>query len=612
LSTQDATSASATIQPTDAAATVQNLSTGISSNVGYNYTFSGILLDNSTAFSFDVVAADGTAQTYTVNVSGEPSPPPVDNNTSVNSITVNGQSVSTGGTVYLANGTTSASVSISAVGSVSNLVGTNSNSDPLQVDGNTLSNLTTGDNNVNFTITSTSGLATQDYGFVIHVTTSSEATAITINGTNASLSTNLTPPGVVYLANGTTSATIAVTTSDVAATYVIVPSSPVSLSVGANPVSVAVTSSDGRSNTTYYLNAYRYSNTSFTISVDGITVSPDSTVSVPYGDVAPQIVITKTDASATAVITGGTGLIVGNNAVSVTVTSPDTLSQTTAAFIMNMVAPRIDASLASITLTIEGLPVVVTPGSLTHIVYGTTSIPIAIVPTDLSANVTSVIVNTSNTMPDANTISGLVPNQNQIEFTITAQDGVTHQTYSFNLYMDAQIICFRAGTKIRALVNGKDVYVPIESLQRGHLVKTYKHGYVPIDLIGHSTMTNPGHSQRTKNRLYQCRSSAYPELFEPLFITGCHSILVDTLSEEARQTTQRDTGKIFATEEKYRLMAYIDPKAEPYKKAGEFQIWHFSLENDHYFANYGVYANGLLVESASKRMMRDYSGMQFV
>lgn len=612
LSQQNNTSTSATIQPNDASATVQNLSTGISSNGGYDYTFSDIPLDNSTAFSFDVAAPDGTVQAYTVNVGGVSGPPPVDNNTSVNSISVNGQSVSPGGTVYLANGTTSASVSISAAGSVSNLGGSNSNAESLQLSGNTITNVTTGDNNVNFTITAPSGQATQDYSFFIHVSTSSEATAITINGTNASLSTDSGSPGVVYLANGTSSATIAVTTSDAAATYSIVPSSPVSLSVGANQVSVIVTSSDSHSQTTYYLNAYRYSNTSFTISVEGITVSPNSTVSVPYGDVAPQIVITPTDASATSVVTGGTGLQVGNNQVSVTVTGPDTISQTTATFTINMVAPRMDVSLASITLTIEGLPVVVTPGSLTHIIYGTTSIPIQIVPTDASANVTSVIVNISNTMPNANTISGLVPKQNQIDFTIYAQDGITHQTYTFNLYMDAQIICFREGTKIRALVNGKDVYVPIETLRRGSLVKTHKHGYVPIDLIGHSTMTNPGHSQRTKNRLYQCRPSAYPELFEPLFITGCHSILVDHLSEEARQTTQRDTGKIFATEEKYRLMAYIDPKAEPYKKAGEFQIWHLSLENDHYFANYGVYANGLLVESASKRMMRDYSGMKFV
>ena len=38
-------------------------------------------------------------------------------------------------------------------------------------------------------------------------------------------------------------------------------------------------------------------------------------------------------------------------------------------------------------------------------------------------------------------------------------------------------------------------------------------------------------------------------------------------------------------------------------------IWHFALENEDYYKNYGVYANGLLVETCSKRMMKEYSGM---
>ena len=32
-----------------------------------------------------------------------------------------------------------------------------------------------------------------------------------------------------------------------------------------------------------------------------------------------------------------------------------------------------------------------------------------------------------------------------------------------------------------------------------------------------------------------------------------------------------------------------------------FMIWHFALENDNYFSNYGIWANGLLVETCSKR-----------
>jgi hypothetical protein len=36
------------------------------------------------------------------------------------------------------------------------------------------------------------------------------------------------------------------------------------------------------------------------------------------------------------------------------------------------------------------------------------------------------------------------------------------------------------------------------------------------------------------------------------------------------------------------------------------------LENENYYWNYGVYANGLLVESSSKRAMKDLSSMEII
>ena len=59
-------------------------------------------------------------------------------------------------------------------------------------------------------------------------------------------------------------------------------------------------------------------------------------------------------------------------------------------------------------------------------------------------------------------------------------------------------------------------------------------------------------------------------------------------------------------------MACIDQRTEPYEKEGVFTIWHFALEHENNRANYGVYANGLLVETSSKRMMSEYSGMELI
>jgi len=51
-------------------------------------------------------------------------------------------------------------------------------------------------------------------------------------------------------------------------------------------------------------------------------------------------------------------------------------------------------------------------------------------------------------------------------------------------------------------------------------------------------------------------------------------------------------------------MAYIDDNAKPWNSEGIYTIWHIALENADQTANYGIYANGYLVESCSIRTLR--------
>jgi hypothetical protein len=44
----------------------------------------------------------------------------------------------------------------------------------------------------------------------------------------------------------------------------------------------------------------------------------------------------------------------------------------------------------------------------------------------------------------------------------------------------------------------------------------------------------------------------------------------------------------------------------------DYTIYHFALENDNYYMNYGVYANGLLVETCSKRYLTELSNMELI
>jgi len=178
---------------------------------------------------------------------------------------------------------------------------------------------------------------------------------------------------------------------------------------------------------------------------------------------------------------------------------------------------------------------------------------------------------------------------------------------SFHLYPAAP--CFLEGTKILCLVDGVEKTLPVESLKAGDLVKTSRDGYKPLVLIGKGLMRNPGTDERTENRLYKCSRDEYPELNEDLFITGCHSILVDHLTTEQREKTEKQLGKIFVTDKKYRLMACIDERAEPWNSEGEYTIWHFALDNAEEKYNYGVYANGLLVETCSIFFLKNKSNM---
>jgi hypothetical protein len=172
--------------------------------------------------------------------------------------------------------------------------------------------------------------------------------------------------------------------------------------------------------------------------------------------------------------------------------------------------------------------------------------------------------------------------------------------------------CFLEGSKILCQVDGKEEYYPIESLRTGTLVKTSLDGFKPIVYIGHSKIYNPPNQLRSTNRLYRCSTTKYPELEEDLIITGYHSILVDDITDKQRKEMLEQMKDIYVTSRKYRLIASVDERAEPYEIEGTFPIWHLALEHDNYYMNYGIYANGLLVESTSKRYMKELSGMTLV
>lgn len=173
--------------------------------------------------------------------------------------------------------------------------------------------------------------------------------------------------------------------------------------------------------------------------------------------------------------------------------------------------------------------------------------------------------------------------------------------------------CFLEGSTVLCQVDGVEKYVPVEELKKGTLVKTSLNGYKPLVLIGKGIIQNPGNDERIEKRLYKCSPSKYPQLKDDLYITGCHSILEFPITDKQKEDTIKHVGRLFVTDKKYRLMACVDERAEPWNSEGSYTIWHFALENPDEKMNYGVYVNGgLLVETCSINFLKNKSNMSLI
>ena len=174
--------------------------------------------------------------------------------------------------------------------------------------------------------------------------------------------------------------------------------------------------------------------------------------------------------------------------------------------------------------------------------------------------------------------------------------------------------CFLQGTKILRMNQETDEeeYVPVESLRRGDLIKTYNHGYKAIEIIGFRDIERPLDISKLSSRLYWLRKSTISGMKEDLCVTGDHCILHKTITDKKRNEVLGYMGDIYVTEDHYRVPAFLDDRAEPYKNGDKATIWHFALENSNMFHNYGVFANGLLVESSSLHYMYKYSNMKLL
>jgi hypothetical protein len=167
--------------------------------------------------------------------------------------------------------------------------------------------------------------------------------------------------------------------------------------------------------------------------------------------------------------------------------------------------------------------------------------------------------------------------------------------------------CFGKGTWIQCNTGHKR----IENLVAGDMVKTLNHGLVPIHTIGSRDIINSTAEGRTPDHMYICSADVYPEVFEDLVLTGYHAVLMQCVDDKLKEKVKAlYSDMLYMTDGMVRVPVCADARATLHPAAGEkFTIYNFALEAPDIYTNYGVYANGLLVETSSIRFMTQLADM---
>ena len=86
--------------------------------------------------------------------------------------------------------------------------------------------------------------------------------------------------------------------------------------------------------------------------------------------------------------------------------------------------------------------------------------------------------------------------------------------------------------------------------------------------------------------------------------------MVDGITDQANECIIGVLNDLHVSDYKYRLPACVDAKSKPYSEKIRFDVNRIELENAKYYGNYGIYANGLLIESCSKCYLKELSKMK--
>ena len=358
--------------------------------------------------SITVTAEDGvTTKIYTFKVRVLP----LSSDVALATFTVNGQSVRSGGRVFLAPDTHAVNVVAEASDPTSSVV----------VAGAT--GLENGANTLTVTVTSESG-AVGTYTVTLNVDVPSAVSSLAVFKVSG---VRVVDGSTMILPAGTEAVAVTAIPSDGSANVVITGNAD--LVIGDNALSVVVTAEDGTTTSTYSVTLRVLANddTSLaTFQYDGSDVADGDVIDLDYGTEAVEITAEPTTNLSTVEILGATGLVPGKNTVRVNVTAQDGSIKTYRLFFN--VALNSDNTLESITVATQ----VVGDGDSIDVPFGTRAVNVSAVTTDPFA-LYAVEGNTD-----------LETGENTVTITVTAVNGETAE-YTVTVNVLEQVLSDETG-----------------------------------------------------------------------------------------------------------------------------------------------------------------------
>jgi hypothetical protein len=159
--------------------------------------------------------------------------------------------------------------------------------------------------------------------------------------------------------------------------------------------------------------------------------------------------------------------------------------------------------------------------------------------------------------------------------------------------------CYLDTTKILCLINGseEEEWVEIKNIKKNTLVKIYPNGYKKLIIKGTIKLQNS--KNKTIHKLYKLTQEKNTNLIEDLYVSGQHSLLVDTLTEEQEKKSLTMWSNLQQINDKKLLMAWVNEDFEEISDTNIYTLYQLVLESDNKKTQYGIYANGILSESMS-------------